>query len=52
MQNSDPFFLFEVKPDNAVGGTQKQRSTHKPRTLNPKWYEMHQLTLTTKLMCK
>lgn len=38
LQNSDPFFVFEGKPDGAVGGTQKQRSTHKPRTLNPKWY--------------
>ena len=37
MQNSDPFFVFEVKPDGAVGGKQKQRSTHKPRTLDPKW---------------
>ena len=37
LQNSDPFAVFEVKPDSALGGTQKQRSTHKPRTLNPKW---------------
>lgn len=37
MKSSDPFFVFEVKPDGAVGGNQKQRSTHKPRTLDPKW---------------
>lgn len=41
LQNSDPFFVFEVKPDTSVGGTQKQRSTHKPRTLNPRWYSLY-----------
>jgi hypothetical protein len=35
--SSDPFVEFFLRPADKSAGAQKQRSSHKPRTLNPRW---------------
>jgi hypothetical protein len=35
--SSDPFVEMFLRPADKSGGAQKQRSSHKPRTLNPRW---------------
>lgn len=35
--SSDPFVEFFLRPAEKNAGAQKQRSTHKPRSLNPRW---------------
>jgi hypothetical protein len=35
--SSEPFVEFFLRPADKKAGPQNQRSSHKPRTLNPKW---------------